>query len=100
MRNRGQRQGIGQPRRDPNTMEIDRERNCYACRGFGYIAWYCRNIGRIWTKRQFKRGEESENSHLDSNNRFHVLTEIKVGVSDLERTKEEKEEVRKVQTSW
>ena len=27
-------------------MEIDRERNCYACGGFGYIACYCRNRGR------------------------------------------------------
>ena len=24
-------------------MEIDRGRNCYACRGFGHMAWHCRN---------------------------------------------------------
>jgi len=26
---RGQGQGIGMPRRDPYTMDMDRERNCY-----------------------------------------------------------------------
>ena len=44
---RGQRQGAGVlPRRDPYTMEVDRGRNCYACRGFGHMARYCRNRGR------------------------------------------------------
>jgi len=27
-------------------MEVDRGRNCYACRGFGYMARHCRNRGR------------------------------------------------------
>jgi len=40
--------GLGQetetpPRRDPYAMEVDRERNCYACGGFGHIARHCRN---------------------------------------------------------
>jgi len=37
---RGQRQGqiIGVPRRDPYTIEVDRRRNCYACRGFKHMA--------------------------------------------------------------
>ena len=44
-------QGTGQgveipPRRDPFAMEIDRERNCYACGGFGHMACHCRNRGR------------------------------------------------------
>jgi len=26
-------------------MDIDRGRNCYACRGFGHIAQHCRNRG-------------------------------------------------------
>ena len=30
-------------RRDPYTIEVDRERNCYTCRGFGYMAHHCRN---------------------------------------------------------
>jgi len=34
------------PRRDPYAMEVDRERNCYACRGFGHMACHCRNRGR------------------------------------------------------
>jgi len=33
---RGAGQGVGAPpRRDPYAMEVDRGRNCYACRGFG-----------------------------------------------------------------
>jgi len=44
-------QGAGQsmgvpPRRDPYAMEVDRERNCYACGGFGHMAHHCRNRGR------------------------------------------------------
>jgi len=33
-------------RKDPYTMEMDRGRNCYACRGFGHMAHYCRNQRR------------------------------------------------------
>ena len=44
---RGAGQGAGvPPRRDPFAMEVDRGRNCYACRGFGHMARYCRNRGR------------------------------------------------------
>jgi len=35
---RGQEQGGGTPRRNSYTMEIDRRRNYYACRGFGHMA--------------------------------------------------------------
>ena len=34
------------PRRDPFAMDIDRGRNCYACGGFGHMAYHCRNCGR------------------------------------------------------
>jgi len=40
--------GVGQsagipPRWDPFAMEVDRGRNCYACREFGQMACHCRN---------------------------------------------------------
>ena len=44
---REQGQGIGPPRRDPYTMEVNRGRNCYACEGFGHMAHQCRSWGRI-----------------------------------------------------
>jgi len=44
---RDQGQGVGIPLRwDPFTMEVNRERNCYACGGFRHIACHCRNRGR------------------------------------------------------
>jgi len=47
VRGQGQGQGAGaSPRRDPYTIEVDRGRNCYTCRGFGHMACYCRNRGR------------------------------------------------------
>ena len=46
VRGQGQRQGIGAPRRDPYAMKVDQGRNCYACRGFGHMACYCRNKER------------------------------------------------------
>ena len=42
---RGQKQKMGAPRRDPYAMEIDRGKNCYTCRGFGYIVCHYRNRG-------------------------------------------------------
>ena len=50
---------------------------------------------KLQTIRQFKRGEESRVSRLDSNNRFHVLTKMKVSTSDLKETKKKKVKVRK-----
>ena len=49
---RGSGQEAGQnagvlPRRYPFAMEVDRGRNCYACREFGHMACNCRNRGRI-----------------------------------------------------
>ena len=45
VRRSGQGAGVP-PRRDPYAMEIDRGRNCYACGGFGHMAYHCRNRGR------------------------------------------------------
>jgi len=57
---RGQGQGAGiSPRRDPFAMDIDRGRNCYACGGFGHMAWHCRNQrqrGRIADNRRVEYG--------------------------------------------
>ena len=45
---RNQRQSTGPSlRRDSYAMEVDRGRNCYACRGFGHIAHHCRNRRRV-----------------------------------------------------
>jgi len=47
VRGQGQGQGVGAPpRRDPYAMEVDRGRNCYACRGFGHMVCHCRNRER------------------------------------------------------
>jgi len=47
VRGQGARQGMGvSPRRDPYAMEVDRRRNCYACRGFRHMACHCRNRRR------------------------------------------------------
>jgi len=39
-----QRTGLAQC--NPYAMEVDRERNCYTCGGFGHMARHCRNSGR------------------------------------------------------
>ena len=57
---RGQKAGQGTgvpPRRDPFAMEIDRGRNCFACRGFGHMAHHCRNWGM--------RGRVAENRRVE-----------------------------------
>jgi len=45
------------PRWDPYAMEVDRERNCYACEGFGHMAHNCRNRGQ--------RGRVAENRRVE-----------------------------------
>ena len=42
----------GPPRQDPYTMEVNRRRNCYTCRGFRHMARHCRNRVR---RRPMKR---------------------------------------------
>ena len=59
LRGAGQEVGVP-PRRDPSTMEIDRGRNCYACRGFGHIARHCRNKGREMQERRVEIGGRFE----------------------------------------
>jgi len=59
---RGARAGVGQSmgapsRQDPFVMEVDWERNCYACGGFGYMAHNCRNRGQ--------RGRVEENRRVE-----------------------------------
>jgi len=44
-------------RRDPFAMDVDRGRNCYAYRGFGHMAHYCRNWGQ--------RGKVAENRKVE-----------------------------------
>ena len=54
---KGQRQRIEAPRRDSYAMEVDRERNCYTCGGFGHIVYHCRNWwqrGRVAEGRRLK----------------------------------------------
>jgi len=49
---------VGHPqRRDPFAMEIDWNRNCYACRGFRHMVCYCRNWGQ--------RGRVAENRRVE-----------------------------------
>ena len=44
---RGLGQGVETPPRwDPYAIEINQERNCYACGGFGHMACHYRNRGR------------------------------------------------------
>jgi len=44
-------------RQDPYAIEVDRGRNCYACRGFGHMARHCKNRGQ--------RGRVAEGRRLE-----------------------------------
>jgi len=93
-------------------MEIDKERSCYTCGGFGHMARHCRNQrrgrvadrrrleyggkvqGKLRTFEQFKRGGESRIPQLYFHNRFNVLAKtMQVGTKELEG----RMEVRKVE---
>ena len=63
---------MGALRRNPYAMEVNRWRDCYACGGFGHMAYHCRNRGqrgRVAEGRRLEyRGERIEgiNEHLDN----------------------------------
>ena len=46
VREPGQGAGVP-PRRDLYAIEVDRRKNCYACKGFGHMARHYRNRGRV-----------------------------------------------------
>ena len=48
-------------RRNPYAMEVDRGRNCYACRGLGHLAHHCRNQGgRVAKGRRIEYNRERD----------------------------------------
>jgi len=52
-------------------MEVDRKRNCYACRGFRHMAHHCRNREReraMERRRGEYRGERIEEIYDQTNN--------------------------------
>ena len=69
---RGSGQGIGASlKRDPYTIEVDRERNCYAYREFEHMAHYCRNQERERVadgRRLEYGGERIKENHVYENN--------------------------------
>jgi len=71
VRSAGQSMGVP-PRQDSYVIEVDWGRNCYACRGFGHMAYHCRNQGqrgRVAKGRRLEyRGRRIEeiNEHLDN----------------------------------
>ena len=70
VRGSGQEMGTSL-RRNPYTMEVDRGRNCYACRRFGHIVCHCRNQGRGRVadgKRLKYRGGRIKGNHIYENN--------------------------------
>ena len=64
--------GAGNPiRRDPFAMEVDRERNCYTCGGFGHMARNCRNRGirgRVAENRRVEYGGGSIEEIMNTGN--------------------------------
>ena len=65
IRNLGQEQEIGQPRKDPNIIDMDRRdnRNCYNYRGFRHMARNCRNRRMGMNRRM----ETEDNNNLNGN---------------------------------
>jgi len=44
-------------------MEVDRERNCYSCGGFGHLLQNCRNQKRIGQGRRIEYRDNKSNSN-------------------------------------
>ena len=77
---RGLGSGIGQSagvssKRDPFAMEVDRSRNCYACGGFGHMAYHCRNWGQRGRVAENRRVEHKEGRIEEISNFVNNLKE-------------------------
>ena len=57
-----QRAGFAQ--RNLYTIDVDRERNCYACGDFGHLARHCRNR-RVGMNRRMEQVGDNSNLHGD-----------------------------------
>jgi len=59
-------QRAGFPPRNPYTMNVDRRknRNCYACGGFGHLARNCRNR-EIGANRRMEVDQDNSNLNRD-----------------------------------
>ena len=74
--------GIGQevgalPRRDPYALEVDRGRNCYACRGFGHMACHCRNRGgRVAEGRRLEYGRGGIKGNFEHSNNLKEVENL------------------------
>ena len=79
VREQGQEQDTGAPRRDPYAMEVDRRRNCYACGGFWHMACHCRNRGR----RRPMKGRRVDNGRGRIEEIYDNVNNLK-GVENLE----------------
>jgi len=56
------------PRYNLYTIKMDRERNCYNCRGFRYIVKYYRNQKFIVQERRMKSRENHNTDNLEKEN--------------------------------
>jgi len=57
-------QRTGSAQRNLYTMDINRGRNCCACRGFGHLARHCRNR-RVEMNRRIEQVEDNSNLNGD-----------------------------------
>jgi len=60
----GQESGEGRIRRDSYTINIEREKNCYNCGGFGYITRHCRSWEIVGQKGRIEYGDNC--NHRDN----------------------------------
>jgi len=74
-------QGIGVPPRwNLYAMEVNRERNYYACRGFGHIAHHCRNRGqrrRVAEERRLEYGRGGIEGNFEYSNNLKRVENLK-----------------------
>ena len=60
-------------RRDPYTIEMDRRRNCYSCRGFGHLARNYKNRGKIGQEKKIEYGDNSNNRQRNLNKEENLI---------------------------
>ena len=66
-----QREG-GRMRRDSYAMDMDRERNCYSCGGFGYFVQNCRRWRIVGQERRMEY-ENNENARNNLNGKKSLI---------------------------
>ena len=74
----------GEMRRDSYVIDVNRERNCYSCGGFGYLVQNCKRQGTVDQEKKIEyKNNQNTMNNLNREENLIILNQVLV-VIDLQ----------------